>query len=63
MGNHVSKNHRYIDATKVFCPAPTPSVGDRKHLNSTLLPNNVNAPTEWTYLVTDGSDNALYLKA
>lgn len=62
-GNQLSKNHRYIDATKVFCPAVTPANGTREHLNATLLPNDPTAKTEWTYLLTDGSDNGLYLKA
>lgn len=62
-GNQLSKAWRYIDATKVFCPAPTPANGTKQHLNATLPPNDVNAPTEFTYLVTDGSDNAPYLKA
>ena len=63
MGNHVSKEWHLIDATKVHCPAVDPADGTKEHLNSTLLPDNVAAPTEFTYLVTDGSDDGPYLEA
>lgn len=58
--NHIAKDHRYIDKTKVYVAA---GATDARHLNSTLLPTNVNAPTEFTYLLTDGSDTGPYLKA
>lgn len=63
-GNLQSKGWRYIDATKVFCPPPgsTPA-GGKQHLNATLPITDINAPTEFTYLVTDGSDTGPYLKA
>lgn len=67
LGNDLAKRWRYIDATKVYVPAAdgvhTPTSGVPSHLNATLPPNNVNAPTEFTYEVTDGSDDAPYLKA
>lgn len=62
-GNQVSKRHRYIDETKVFVPAVTPANGTREHLNATKLPNDPTAKTEWTYLLTDGSDDGQYLKS
>ena len=63
-GNHVSKKHRLIDPDAVFAPAPgTTPAGGRQHLNSTLPPDDLSAPTEWTYLTTDGSDDGPYLKA
>lgn len=55
-GNHLSHDWRYIDAAKVW-----PS--GKAHLNATLPVNDPAAGTEFTYLTTDGSDDAPYLKA
>jgi len=64
MGDHLAHEPRWIDATAVACPPPgsTPA-GGRQHLNSTLPITDVNAPTEWSWLTTDGSDDAPYLVA
>lgn len=61
----IAKQHWYIDPAKVFVDGTQPVHGTTKeHLNSTLLPTDVNAATEFTYLVTDGSDDGIaYLKA
>lgn len=62
-GNQISKRWRYIDETKVFVSGTLPANGTREHLNSTKQPDDPTAKTEWTYLVTDGSDDGSYLKA
>lgn len=36
---------------------------DKAHLNSRLLPTNVNAPTDFKYLTTDATNDAPYQKA
>lgn len=59
-GTSLSKDRHYIDATKVWCPAPTTG-GTKQHLNSTLPPDDPAAQTEFSYLTTDGSDDAPYL--
>jgi hypothetical protein len=60
-GNQISKDPRYVDATKVY--APPPGADGKAHLNATLPPTHENAATEFTYLVTDGSDDGPYLEA
>lgn len=60
-GNHLSHEWRYIDKTKVYVSGA--GTGTPEHLNATLPPNDPNAKTEFTYLTTDGSDDAPYLKA
>ena len=63
MGDHVAKDWYYIDKTKVYVSDQTGTITDARHLNSTLPPTDVNAPTEFTYLLTDTSDNGPYLKS
>lgn len=60
-GNHISKDHWYINKAKVYVAAAGQT--DARHLNATLLPTDVNSPTEFTYVLTDGSDTGPYLKA
>lgn len=52
------KGHRAINEAKLWTP------GDKRHLNSRRLPNDVNAPTDFAYLTTNGTPNGVnYLKA
>jgi hypothetical protein len=49
----------YIDEDLVFVDAS--GLPTRAHLQATLPPDDPSAPTEWSYLTTDGSDDAPYL--
>jgi len=61
LNNHLAKDHYYIDKTKVYVNGS--GNGDARHLNATLPPTDVNSPTAFAYLTTDGSTTAPYLKA
>ena len=61
LGNFLAKDHVLIDPTKVYAPAS--GNGTPEHLNATLPPDDANADTEFSYLTTDGSDDAPYLDA
>ncbi len=60
-GNQLSKRRRYTDETKVFVSAA--GTGTREHLNAVRPPTDVLAKTDFTYLTTDGSTDAPYLKS
>ncbi len=65
MGNHLAKNHWYINPAIVYVSFQpgVGSVGDPRALNSRLKPDQATSPTDFKYLATDGSDTAPYLKA
>lgn len=61
MGEHLAKDWRYIDPTKVYVDGS--GNGTPAHLNSTKAPNDPTAATEWSWLTADGSDDGAFLKA
>jgi hypothetical protein len=70
-GNHLGKAGVYIAKAKVHLGIITPVapdtdptyVGDARALNSTREPQVAGAATAFSYLTTDGSTDAPYLKA
>lgn len=63
MGDHIAKDWVYIDKAKVYVSDGTGNVTDERHLNANRYPNDVNAPTDFAYLTTDGSNDGPYLKS